>query len=65
MDLKAIKTLLLVAAAALQFGCASSHDSVDDSTPVPALETAPNPMPDHDDSNGWGANVQGMNGGRQ
>ncbi len=62
MTLKVCKLLLFVTAAALPAGCASSQDSADDTPPVSALETAPNPMPDHDDSHGWGANVQNVSG---
>jgi hypothetical protein len=62
MTPKVCKLLLLIAAAALPAGCASSHESADDSTPVPAMEAAPNPMPEHDDSHGWGANVQNVSG---
>ena len=61
MELKICKLLLLVALVTLPAGCAS-HDSADDTTPAPALETAPNPMPDHDDSHGWGTSVQNVGG---
>ena len=62
MTLKVCKLLLFIAVAALPAGCASSHDTTDDATPAPALETATNPMPDHDESHGWGANVQNVSG---
>ncbi len=61
MELKICKLLLLVSLAILPVGCASS-DSADDATPAPALEPATNPMPDHDDSHGWGTSVQNVGG---
>jgi hypothetical protein len=52
MDFKLLKLLLLFAVAIVQVGCATANESSDDSTPV--LE----PAPSHDDSHGWGANLQ-------
>lgn len=49
------KLILLLTLAGLLAGCAGS-DTTDYS---PALD----PVPTHDDSHGWGANVQGLGGG--
>jgi hypothetical protein len=54
MDFKVLKLLLLLAVVIVQAGCATANESSDDSTPV--LEPTPSP---HDDSHGWGANLQG------
>ena len=53
MDFKALKLLFLFAVVIVQVGCATANESSDDSTP--ALE----PSPTHDDSHGWGTNIQG------
>jgi uncharacterized lipoprotein YajG len=52
MDGKTLKRLFLVALVLLQAGCATESPTSDDTTP--ALE----PVPSHDDSHGWGTNVQ-------
>ena len=52
MDLKVLKWLVLFAVVIVQAGCATANESFDDSTPI--LE----PSPTHDDSHGWGANLQ-------
>jgi uncharacterized lipoprotein YajG len=54
MDFKALKLLILLAAVIVQAGCATANATSDDSTPI--LE----PSPTHDDSHGWGANLQGV-----
>jgi len=53
MDFKVLKLLLLFAAVIVQVGCATESESSDNST------TALEPVPSHDDSHGWGANLQG------
>jgi len=53
MEFKALRLLLLMALLAAQVGCATTRETSDDS--VPGLE----PGPEHDDSHGWGANLQG------
>ena len=50
-----LKLILLLVVAGLLAGCASTADESDYS---PAQESAPA----HDDSHGWGANVQGLGG---
>jgi len=52
MDFKVLKLLLLLAVVIVLVGCATATESSDDSTP--ALE----PVSSHDDSHGWGANLQ-------
>jgi hypothetical protein len=53
MDYKILKWLFLFAAILVQVGCATTKESADDTTPD--LE----PSPSHDDSHGWGTNIQG------
>ena len=54
MDFKALRWLLLLAAAIVQVGCATANETSDDSTP------ALTPVPSQDDSHGWGANLQNV-----
>jgi hypothetical protein len=54
MDFKVLRVFFLVAVVMVQAGCATSNENADDSTP--ALEPTTSP---HDDSHGWGANLQG------
>jgi hypothetical protein len=53
MDFKVLKWLVLFAVVTVQVGCAETRESSDD--PMPAVE----PSSTHDDSHGWGANLQG------
>jgi hypothetical protein len=52
MDFKMLKWLALFVVVIVQVGCATTPVSSDDSTPI--LE----PSPTHDDSHGWGANLE-------
>jgi hypothetical protein len=52
MDFKFFKLLCLLALVVAQAGCATTKETYDD-TPS-ALEQSPS----HDDSHGWGANLQ-------
>jgi hypothetical protein len=54
MDGKICKWLVLVVVALLQLGCASETKTSNDDDTSPALEA----VPSHDDSHGWGANLQ-------
>jgi len=56
MNFKVLGWLLLLVVAIMQVGCATASQSSDD--PTPDLE----PAPSHDDSHGWGTNLQ--TGGR-
>jgi hypothetical protein len=54
MGFKALQLLILLAVVIVQAGCATANETSDDSTPI--LE----PSPTHDDSHGWGANLQNV-----
>ena len=54
-DMNFLKVLLLLAVAGLLAGCADSNQASDEPQ---ALDS----VPTHDDSHGWGANVQGLSG---
>jgi uncharacterized lipoprotein YajG len=54
MDLKVLRLVFLLAAVLMLAGCASAEDTAAD----PANDLVP--VPSHDDSHGWGANLKGM-----
>jgi len=53
MDFKALKLLFFFALVIVQTGCASTGENTSDWTPDQEH------TPTHDDSHGWGANLQG------